>query len=108
MIGEVIKGVRNEWRLLKLNIGFSTVLLSSLTVDSVLDHAPAFGVLIGPVLMELNALQFRTTSPGRLQAIARTAASQGQAQKLLSHGQPYLPCLFSEKFCSNCNSCHMP
>jgi len=72
-----IKGVRYEWRLLKLHIGFSTVLLPSLISDSVLGHALisdsvlghalAFGVPIGPVLMELNAPQFHTTSPGRLQ-----------------------------------------
>ncbi len=76
-----------EWRLLKLHIGLSTVLLSSLISDSVLGHALAFGVPIGPVLMELNARQFHTTSPGRSLAIARLAASQGQGQKLLLHGQ---------------------
>lgn len=82
----IIKGVRYEWRLLKLHFGFSIVLLSFLIVGILLGHVPAFGVLIDPVLMELNALQFRTTLPGRLQAIARAAASQGQAQKLLSYG----------------------
>jgi hypothetical protein len=82
-----IKGVRYEWRLLKLHFAFSTVLLSSLIVDSVSGHALAFGVLIAPAAMEPNACQFHTTSPGRSLAIARLVASQGQAQKRLSHGQ---------------------
>ena len=73
--------------MLKQHIASSTVLLLSLIADNVWGHALACVVLIGLVLMEPNARQFHTTLPGRSLAIALLVASQGLAQRLLSHGQ---------------------
>jgi len=74
-----------EWRLLKLHVGLSTVSLSFLIVGILSGYALFFVVLIAPVLMEPDVQQFHTALPGRSLAIALLVASQGPAQKLLSH-----------------------